>query len=130
MKTKSLVLLLLLAASFGGLLYFLSGSFSTYSDFAEAQKTGREVHVVAKWVDRDNAQYDPSTDQFTFKLQDSLKNTVTCIYPDPKPANLENAEKVVIIGKYEGNAFHADKILMKCPSKYKNDKLEMKPTSY
>ncbi|MGH2623137.1 MAG: cytochrome c maturation protein CcmE, partial [Sphingobacterium sp.] len=31
----------------------------------------------------------------------------------------------VLTGKMEGNTFHASKILMKCPSKYNQDQMEV-----
>jgi cytochrome c-type biogenesis protein CcmE len=37
---------------------------------------------------------------------------------NPKPANFEEAEKLVIEGSTQGDVFVADKILTKCPSKY------------
>ena len=127
MKPKTLFLLLLVALAFGVSLLFLSDSFSTYTDFQTAAESGREVHVVARWVNRENAGYDPSLDEFRFQLQDSLNKTVTCIYPDPKPANLENADKLVVIGKHDGQVFRAEKILLKCPSKYKNEQPSLTP---
>ena len=39
-------------------------------------------------------------------------------YNNPKPANFEEAEKVVVQGKNQGDVFVADNILVKCPSKY------------
>jgi len=39
-------------------------------------------------------------------------------YNNPKPANFEEAEKVVVQGKSQNEVFVADNILVKCPSKY------------
>jgi cytochrome c-type biogenesis protein CcmE len=48
-------------------------------------------------------------------------------YPNPKPANFEQAEQVVVEGRMDGQAFAADHILVKCPSKY-NDAKGLKQT--
>ena len=40
------------------------------------------------------------------------------IYHEPMPADFTKSEKVVVIGSYHNDMFVADKILMKCPSKY------------
>ena len=40
------------------------------------------------------------------------------IYHGVKPANLEQAEEIVVIGRFEGATFNADQLLVKCPSKY------------
>jgi hypothetical protein len=35
-----------------------------------------------------------------------------------KPQDFEKSEQIVLIGKMQGDNFHANDILMKCPSKY------------
>jgi cytochrome c-type biogenesis protein CcmE len=40
------------------------------------------------------------------------------IYDGTKPGNFDQATSVVCVGKYETDAFYADKLLIKCPSKY------------
>ena len=40
------------------------------------------------------------------------------VYNNPKPANFEDAESVVVEGKMNGDVFEAEYILVKCPSKY------------
>ena len=42
-----------------------------------------------------------------------------------KPQDFERSEQIVIIGKMEGEEFHANEILMKCPSKYNDGKQEI-----
>ena len=49
------------------------------------------------------------------------------VFAGVKPGNFDEAEKVVVIGKYQEGAFHANQILVKCPSKYDDmasDKLQ------
>ena len=137
MKRSSLVALVAVAIFMAVLLYSMSGNLSRYTDFASArQEPGQEVHIVASWVNRDQTHYDATRDEFTFYLQDSLGQTQLVVYPDPKPANFEQAEKVVVIGRFPQAAtaagmggpdaaqvFQAEKILMKCPSKYEGKEL-------
>jgi cytochrome c-type biogenesis protein CcmE len=40
------------------------------------------------------------------------------VYDGAKPANFEQADQVVVIGRYENGLFVADQLLVKCPSKY------------
>lgn len=58
--------------------------------------------------------------RFTFMLQDSSKKMVKVISDDPRPANFEQAISIVAIGHYDRDqqAFLADDLLVKCPSKY------------
>ena len=124
MKTKTLLGLVALAIFTGAMLVNFASSTSQYTDFRSAKESGDEVHVVGTWVNREQSSYDSGKDIFQFYAQDSLKNIALIYYPDPKPANFEAAEKVVLIGKYEGEAFKADKILMKCPSKYEEKTIQ------
>lgn len=118
MKPVTLVIIIAIAI-FGSVLAVNFGkNASIYTDFATAQKANRQVHVVGSWVQRDQTNYNPSTDQFTFFMQDTLSNVARVIYHDPKPMNFESAEKVVVIGQYHDDTFVADQIVMKCPSKY------------
>jgi cytochrome c-type biogenesis protein CcmE len=50
-------------------------------------------------------------------------------YNGSKPQDFERSEQIVITGKYQGNQFYADKILMKCPSKYNNGQTEIEVAS-
>jgi cytochrome c-type biogenesis protein CcmE len=55
---------------------------------------------------------------FTFKMADDKGEQFEVIYHGVKPANLEQAEEIVVIGRYTGGHFEADQLLVKCPSKY------------
>lgn len=56
---------------------------------------------------------------FTFLLVDSEGTEQKVYYNEPVPADFQRSEQVVVIGSYrEKEIFVADKILMKCPSKY------------
>lgn len=123
MRRNNVLLLAGLVLFAAVMIYSFSGSLSSYTDLATAQKTGQDVHVVGRWVRQQEAHYDPTADRFTFFLQDSLKNVAQVVYADPKPANFERAEQVVVVGRFKNGAFHAKDILMKCPSKYQDDKL-------
>lgn len=85
------------------------------------------MHIAGEWVNREQAIYDNGQDIFTFYLKDTLGTVEKIVYHDPKPMNFETAEKVVIIGKYSDSGFDADKIIMKCPSKYEKKELKEEP---
>ena len=118
MKPKALAGLALLAV-FTFLLFRSFGSqVGGYMDFAEAQRTGSEAHVVGTWVKTAPVAYDRDRNVFSFTMKDERGAERTVVYHNPKPANFEDAEQVVVQGKVEGTAFVADHILVKCPSKY------------
>jgi len=85
----------------------------------EAISTGRGVQLAGFLVPGEQGRYD-ADQNFTFSMQDSTGKIVQVIYPKPKPANFEKAISIVAIGHYDAakNAFMADDMLVKCPSKY------------
>ena len=129
MKRGSIFLLVGLAAAFGlaFTLFFMSdlvSEASMYTDFGTATRLKKKVHVVGKWVKRDEYTYNPETDELNFWMADSMQNTIQVKYHDPMPANFESAEKVVVVGKMKDNIFEADEIQMKCPSKYNKNEIQ------
>ncbi len=118
MKISHIILLGFLAIFVVALGVNLSKNVSTYSDFPAAKTSGKVVHISGEWVNRDQGGYDNSRDLFTFYLRDTLQNVELVHYYDPMPMNFDQAEKVVVVGEYKDQAFVADKIITKCPSKY------------
>lgn len=127
MKTSSIVILVLIAAAIGGLLMY-SVDFSTYDTIQSArEKQGKYVHLIAKLDKSRPIQYDALKDPnyLSFYAVDSLGNSAKVVYFNPKPAELEKSERVVLKGRMEGDVFRCDNILLKCPSKYKDDKTQL-----
>lgn len=107
------------------------GDASSYVTFDQAAlNPGREYHVVGELEKDSTMHYDPIKDpnHLEFFLRDSLNNVCKVVFNNPKPADLDRSEKVVIVGKMnpENNVFHASSILLKCPSKYNDGTLETK----
>lgn len=89
-----------------------------YENFSEATENARRAHVVGEWLKTRPAAYDPASNEFSFWMRDEIGGVHQVIYPNPKPANFEDAERVVVDGQMEGEVFVAEHILVKCPSKY------------
>lgn len=118
MKWKS-ILGLIAMAGFAGLLLFNFGSqVGGYMNFEQAAQTGSKAHVVGTWVEDRPTHYDRSANVFTFYMRDQSGTVRKVRFSDPKPANFEQAEEVVVEGRMDGDAFAAEHILVKCPSKY------------
>ena len=102
--------------------YFgLQSSFRPYTtSIKEAMASGRSVQLSG--FPGGDIKYDQAGN-FTFALQDSTGAKVTVIYSKSKPANFEQAVSIVAIGRYDTskNAFMADDMLVKCPSKYQEE---------
>lgn len=118
-----------LMLGFGALLFLNFGQqVGGYMDFVEAEETGVEAHVVGTWVEAERYAYDRDRNVFSFHMQDEEGQVRLVEYPNPKPANFEDAERLVVQGATEGEIFVARHILVKCPSKY-NDGAEFQAAS-
>ncbi|MDZ4757256.1 MAG: cytochrome c maturation protein CcmE [Bacteroidota bacterium] len=125
MKTNRIILLVFMAVALG-IIFFLFNKTSEYVSFKEAAASGNEVHIVGVLDKSKPMEYDPAKpNHFSFYLTDTLQETKQVIYDNPKPPDFDRSDKIVIAGKMEGEHFHADKILLKCPSKYNTGKQEI-----
>jgi hypothetical protein len=128
MKKSHIILLVSVAACIMILLSFM-GDLSTYETLASArQKQGKTVTVIAK-LDKSVANpihYDPlrNPNLTRFYVTDTLGNKAEVIYHFEKPFDMEKSDRIVLKGKMKGDVFEItskDGILIKCPSKYKDD---------
>lgn len=105
------------------------GDASTYENFSTAKSMAdngnREaIHVVGGLKKDESGTVlglDLSEDKtsFMFLMVDNDGKEQKVYYNEPVPADFVRAEQVVVIGSYKNDElFVADKILMKCPSKY------------
>lgn len=130
MKRTHIVMLVAIAMAIGALL-MLSTDFSTYDTIDSArQKQGKFVHVIAKLDKSVPLEYDPANNPnyLAFTAVDSLGGKTKVVYRNTKPAELEHSERVVLKGKMQGEIFECKDILLKCPSKYKDDKEQLEKT--
>ena len=93
-----------------------------YEAFAEAAESGHTAHVVGTWLEARPTVYDPAANRFSFWMEDEEGAVRQVVYANPKPANFEDAEQVVVNGRMEDGVFVAEHILVKCPSKYNDER--------
>lgn len=125
---KSAIIGLITIALCVGFLISLNAGTSNYSTFSEAAKDSREFHVMGYWEKAKGMYYDAQKDanHFAFYMKDEKGMVNKVVYNGTKPQDFERSEKLVLIGKMKDDTFYASKILMKCPSKYNNDLVEVK----
>ena len=123
MKKIHIALLVLIAVTIAVLISFM-GTLSTYDTVQTAtKKKGKTVSIIAR-LDRSHPiDYDAikNPNYLSFMAYDSLGSNMKVIYRKEKPANLEHSERLVLKGKMGDDHFECSEILMKCPSKYKDD---------
>jgi cytochrome c-type biogenesis protein CcmE len=136
MKPLHIVGLVVIALIIGMIISTL-GDASKYVTFDEAcamAKNGNKnkIHVVGTLKKNTQGKpvslyYNPveNPNYFRFILIDNNKKEYPVVYKNPKPADFERAEQIVIVGNVEGQEFIAKEILMKCPSKYEEKEVKL-----
>jgi cytochrome c-type biogenesis protein CcmE len=123
MKKLHIILLVAIAIVIAGLLTLMS-DITTYDTILSARaKEGKFVHMIAKLDKAAPIQYDPVKDPnyLSFYAVDSLGSRTQVVYHNAKPAEFEHSERIVLKGKMKGQVFECKEILLKCPSKYKDN---------
>jgi cytochrome c-type biogenesis protein CcmE len=92
-------------------------SLAPYGSFADARKDGGYVQVNGTLANA-NVVADAQAGTLMFHLKDSEGEVMQVVYHGVKPANFEQATSIVALGTYQSGRFDADKLLVKCPSKY------------
>jgi len=114
---------------FGGLLLlaFAGFSFTAFKDSMtpyvsyEKARAGDRIVQVAGGLEKGSSSYEDSQQSLFFTLKEpKTGDNLRVRYQGLKPANFEDAVSIVAIGRYDDQAreFHAEKLLVKCPSKY------------
>jgi len=126
MKKSAIFGLVVIAVAIAVIISVYSNS-STYGSFDDALKTKSELHIVGHLNKSKELFYDATKDAnyFSFYMKDNKGEERKVIFTGTKPEDFERSEQLVLTGTMVGNEFHASKILMKCPSKYTQDKLEV-----
>ena len=126
MKKSSIFGLIVIAIAIAVITSVISKS-SSYSTFNNAKGISSELSIVGH-LDKSKAlYYDALKDAnyFSFYMKDKSGQECKVVYIGTKPEDFEKSEQIVLTGQMDGNEFHASKILMKCPSKYTQDKLNV-----
>ena len=127
MKRTHIILLVGIAALIVGFLSY-SADFSTYDSINSSKaKPGKFVHIIAKLDKTQPVEYDAvkNPNYLSFYAIDSLGGQTKVIFHNSKPADLEKSERLVMKGKMAADHFECSDILLKCPSKYKDDKQQL-----
>ncbi|MEL6925995.1 MAG: cytochrome c maturation protein CcmE [Bacteroidota bacterium] len=115
-----------------GLAIFLltqaAGDVGQYSSFADATEANGKVKIVGQLSKDKPMIYEPDKDPNLFKFymkdQDGKEKQVMLL--KEKPMDFEKSEQIVLTGQMNGEAFVATDILMKCPSKYKDEEMYLR----
>ncbi len=122
MKRTHIIGLILIAAGLGVVISQLANRMSKYEGFdSEYALSGKDFTVVGYLAEGKEIVYDPEIDpnHFEFYLEDKGGIVKKVVLKEAMPRDFERSEEIVVTGRLEGEVFNAEKILLKCPSKYK-----------
>lgn len=111
---------ILLLAFIGFSLSSFKQTLTPYVSFDEARSANRMVQVAGA-LEKGSSSYKDANQSLYFTLKDpKTQANIRVRYKGVKPGNFEDAISVVAIGRYDASAqeFEANKLLVKCPSKY------------
>lgn len=130
MKTKYIAAMVVIAIAVA-IVISMAGGTSTYVTFEDAKELAdngykNSIHVVGELPRASSGEIvgieeSPDRLSFKFKMIDENGMQAQVLHANPIPTDFTKSEQVVIIGAYNGDNFIAEKILLKCPSKYQEE---------
>jgi len=132
---KSHILGIVVIAIAIGIIMSTAGDASSYVTFGQAMNMASvgndsKIHVVGtlkKSPDGTVVGIETAEDKlsFSFIMLDADLIEQQVIYTEPMPIDFLRSEQVVVVGAYHDELFIADKILLKCPSKYQEQEISI-----
>jgi len=128
MSLKATLALVLLALAVGIGVSSFKKTVTPYISFGEARRSSGLVQVNGVLADK---QYVLHQDEqyLSFRLRDSNGDVMAVDYRGVIPGNFDQATSIVAIGRYRGERFEAEQLLVKCPSKYQAEGEKGAPAS-
>jgi cytochrome c-type biogenesis protein CcmE len=124
MKPAYLIALFVIGLCMAVTLVTFGSSMTRHVTVAEVKKQPGVAVQVPGDIVKDSVDYDVATGGLRFDIIDRVDKTqrLTIVYPEPKPENFDTANSVEAVGTYRNGVFVADRLLVKCPSKYSDEK--------
>jgi len=117
MNLKVILALTLLVVAIGIGVTSFRKTVTPYISFQEARQAPGLVQVNGVLADK---QYvlEQNRQFLSFRLKDDHGEVLPVEYKGVIPGNFDQATSIVAIGHYGDGTFHAEQLLVKCPSKY------------
>ncbi len=118
LKTGAIISTFVAFLATGGIVAAFILNASPYMTIAEAKTTSdKKINVVGDIV-RETLVNNAAANTITFDLIDAKKDRIKVVYSGATPANMGNANRVVVIGECKNGKLVAKELRVKCPSKY------------
>ena len=129
MNAKTIIGLVIIGVTMiWGISSFLDSTI-VYVSIAEAKTSSEMVQVMGK-ISKEEVSYNTEESRLEFTIYDAGAETaetaerLKVVYYGVVPGNFDQATSVVAKGINNENEFVADKLLVKCPSKYQGEDSE------
>lgn len=110
-----------------GLTAFKS-TLTPYLSFEDARRSEGIVQVMGG-LDKESVRYDGAQGRLIFTLVEETGGRMEVSYRGTRPANFQDAISIVAIGQHAEGRIEAEKLLVKCPSKYQGAEVKEYPAS-
>jgi cytochrome c-type biogenesis protein CcmE len=125
--------LLVISVAMGFTLWSFKDTMTPYTDIAGARKSESTVQVRGTIL-HDTARYDDNIHAMRFTIQDDKGAKIDVVYHGPKPDSFDTAKETAAHGMVGKDAtgqevFNSDQLVVKCPSKYDDNKTPYKKTA-
>jgi cytochrome c-type biogenesis protein CcmE len=102
-----------------------SAYFLTVSElYAKGEAMQNRTVRVAGAVDAETITFDNRDLILTFDVLDEDGERMAVVFNGPKPDQMREGAEAIVEGKYDGNVFTAQTLLLKCPSRYEEGTIE------
>jgi len=124
MKRSHIIAIAVVAVAIG-ILISASKDVTTYANFSQATQSGDRVKLVGQLVKEQPVEYNPEENPnlLAFYLRDDAGDVRRVVLHAGKPQDFERSEQIVLTGQMNGETFEAADMLLKCPSKYKDQEV-------
>ncbi len=119
MNYKKLLIAAIVILFAGIAVYSVRGVVNPYVTFKQAMKEASHVQILGTlYKSVPTAHFEG---YYTFTLIDKDGTMMNIMHKGLKPQNFDHSTQVAAIGRYntDTKTFDADKLLLKCPSRYK-----------
>ncbi len=124
MKRSHIIAIAVVAVAIS-ILISASKDVTTYANFSQATQSGDRVKLVGQLVKEQPVEYNPEENPnlLAFYLRDDAGDVRRVVLHAGKPQDFERSEQIVLTGQMNGETFEAADMLLKCPSKYKDQEV-------
>lgn len=122
MKRGPLISAIVACVALSAVVMAFMSSASAYVTVAQARESsGTRQHLAGDLVPG-SVFHDMATRSLKFDLKDASGDRITVEHRGEMPSNINEATQVVAIGGIKNGVFQSTKLLVKCPTKYKEER--------